>query len=290
MASSSSLAAKTSSNQKEGSSPFNSTIFLQTKRAGKTAHWGLPNKNTQKIRTCKQIRTPACSCRGGGVTANYVHISRSRVGRGYRNCFQSRVPTGGCKRRLRACGQALGLSSSPPTCPGSSALPPPAPRGQGGGGATQCHHRHCKGRQRRTRLRGPRGKPAPYSRASRVCCNTPAPTEERAPHTEKPCPKAGQPPSPASIRPALGWPRQILPAQNKGSVCVGGGGGGTVTPPTGNHQQGLQGGGPTWGEGDHNHPKVTPHQGRATDKPAGLGSEGWRAPVRAHGRASLEAT
>ena len=35
---------------------------------------------------------------------------------------------------------------------------------------------------------------------------------------------------------------------------------------------------------------LTPHQGRAADQPAGLGNEGWRAPVRAHGKASLEAT
>ena len=41
------------SNQKEGSSTFNSAILLQTKRAGNTAHWGLPNKNTQEIRTRK---------------------------------------------------------------------------------------------------------------------------------------------------------------------------------------------------------------------------------------------
>ena len=32
------------------------------------------------------------------------------------------------------------------------------------------------------------------------------------------------------------------------------------------------------------------HRGRATDEPAGLGSEGWRAPVTAHERASLEVT
>ena len=31
-------------------------------------------------------------------------------------------------------------------------------------------------------------------------------------------------------------------------------------------------------------------QGREAEEPAGLGREGWRAPVRAHGRASLEAT
>ena len=35
---------------------------------------------------------------------------------------------------------------------------------------------------------------------------------------------------------------------------------------------------------------LTPQQGGVADKPAGLGSEGWRAPLRAHGRASLEAT
>ena len=35
---------------------------------------------------------------------------------------------------------------------------------------------------------------------------------------------------------------------------------------------------------------LTPRQGGVADKPTGLGNEGWRAPVRAHGRASLEAT
>ena len=77
-----------------------------------------------------------------------------------------------------------------------------------------------------------------------------------------------------------------------------------------------------WGEGDHDHSSpdqgesvgaalglglrpaqrgrasaqrggrglLTPRRGGVADKPAGLGNEGWRAPVRAHGRASLEAT
>ena len=85
--------------------------------------------------------------------------------------------------------------------------------------------------------------------------------------------------------------------------------GGGITPPRPAVREGVGEEAFKWGEGDHNHPMpgqgesvgaaqdlglrpapgtrasaqqggfLTPHQGRATDKPAGLGSEGWRAPV-----------
>ena len=90
MASSSSVAAKTSLNQKEGSSTFNSAIFLQTKRAGNTAHRGLPNKNTKNknMQIHKNTRifwywggfTPAQVLPPEQSTSNQKKLCRTLVG------------------------------------------------------------------------------------------------------------------------------------------------------------------------------------------------------------------